>query len=101
MVIQWVESLIGNFCPRVNMWVGNWLGMVVPVCNLRQAESRGEKGSRERGREGLKGILCPKGKQDFSPLIPGNGKFCSLSYSQEEAQTFVLHLLLPGAGVRV
>lgn len=58
------------------MWVGNWLGMVVPVCNLRQAESRRERGSWEGG--GLMGILCPKCKQDFSPPIPGNGKFRSL-----------------------
>ena len=81
------------------MWVGNWLGMVVPVCNIRKAESRRERGSWEGG--GLMGILCPKCKQDFSPPIPGNGKFRSLSFSQEEDQTFILHLLLPGAGVRV
>lgn len=69
------------------------MGMVVPVCNLgrQKAEGQGE------GR-GLKGILCPKGKQDSSLLIPGDGNFSALSYSQEvqgRGQTFILHSLCP------
>lgn len=62
---------------KLTVW-WEMLGVVVHV------DSKADRKQKEReGGRGRLGVLCSEGKRDSSPLIPEDGKLCSLSYSQE------------------
>lgn len=58
---------------RLTMW-WEMLGVVVHV-----GSRAGRKQKEREGGRGRLGTLCSEGKQDSSPLVPGDGKLCSLS----------------------